>query len=58
MNKIIITTLHRVNGDNSPESYCQPPSQHLAYNIPSHDQPIEEKSKAMKSVEVMIESQE
>ena len=45
-------------GYNSPESYCQPPFQHSTYNFPSHDQLIEKKSKAMKSIEFMIESQE
>ena len=45
-------------GIKSPESYCQPPLQHSAYNFPSHDQPIEEKSEVMKSIKTMIESQE
>jgi len=45
-------------GYNSPKSYCQPPFQHSASNFPSHDQSIEEKSKVIKSIEVMIESQE
>jgi len=55
----MITTLHRVNGDTTPpKSYCQPPFQHSAYNFLSHDQPTEEKSEAMKSIEAMIESQE
>jgi len=45
-------------GMQPPESYCQPPFQHSAYNFPSYDQPIEEKSKAVKSMEAMIESQE
>ena len=49
MNKtgIIITTLHRVNGDITPpshivESYCQLPYQHPASYTPSPEQPLEE----------------
>ena len=45
-------------GYNSPKSHCQPSFQHSAYNFSSHDQPIEEKSKAMKSIEAMNESLE
>ena len=41
-----------------PKSYYQLSFQHSAYNFSSHDQPIEEKSEAMKSIEVMIEFQE
>ena len=41
-----------------PESYCQSPFQYSASNFPSHDQLIEEKSEVMKSIKVMIESQE
>ena len=45
-------------GYNSPELYCQLSFQHSVLNFPSHDQPIEEKFEAMKSIEAMIESQE
>jgi len=45
-------------GYNSPKSYCQPPFQHSASKFSSHDQPIEEKSEVIKSIEAMIESQE
>ena len=41
-----------------PHVIFQLPFQHLASNFPTHDQPIEEKSKGTKSIEVMIESQE
>ena len=45
-------------GDNSPNSYCQPPFQHSVSKFPSHDQSIEEKSEVTKNIKAMIESLE
>ena len=58
MNKtgIIITTLHKVNGDTTPpESYCQLPYQHPALYTPSPEQPLEDSIDWEKRMEALDE---